>query len=504
MKFKNLILLLLIQLMILGCSKDEISIDYYKPVITTLCVSEIANTTAICGGNIISDGGKLITAKGLVWHTSANLTLEINTGKTTDGVEGEGFNSKSTNLTLYIAIKTGSDDSEGQEELPYDPEDKQDEENGDAESNEFTNSLTGLTLDTKYYVRAYATNDLGTVYGEVKEFTTANHTKPVITTLEVSEITLSTTICGGNISSDGGKSIISRGLVWDISSLATLESNIGIISEGTEIGEFTSKLTGLSLDTKYFVRAYATNELGIVYGEEKEFTTRLCRVEMLNEDVALLMTPVQGGTFEMGSMDGRGDEKPIHTVSLSSFEIGKYEVTQGQWKAIMDGANPSFFKGDNLPVEDVSWNDIQIFISKLNEQTGLIYRLPTEAEWEFAARGGSTGSATEYSGSNTIEDVAWNRSNSEFKTHDVGGKQPNELGIFDMTGNVWEWCNDWYSLYESVAVTNPQGLSSGFTRVYRGGGWGHSASYSRIAIRDHSYPSDGLDYIGFRLARSIE
>ena len=160
------------------------------------------------------------------------------------------------------------------------------------------------------------------------------------------------------------------------------------------------------------------------------------------------MVFVQGGSFQMGSNNGQSDEKPVHSVTVSDFYIVKYEVTQKEWRDIM-GSNPSKWKGDNLPVEKVSWDDVQTFIKKLNAKTGLNYRLPTEAEWEYAARGGNKSNGYKYSGSNDIGSVAWYASNSGSKTHSVGQKKPNELGIYDMTGNVWEWCNDWYGDYSS-------------------------------------------------------
>ena len=184
----------------------------------------------------------------------------------------------------------------------------------------------------------------------------------------------------------------------------------------------------------------------------------------------------------------------------STIYIGRYEVTQAQWKAIM-GSNPSMFKGDNLPVEQVSWNDVQEFIHKLNAQTGKNYRLPTEAEWEFAARGGNGSKGYRYSGSNTVGDVAWYIDNSNRTTHPVGTKSSNEWGIYDMSGNVFEWCSDWYGEYNSSAQTDPHGTSSGSYRVYRGGGWVNVAGYARVSFRRRWSDGSNLN-LGFRLARS--
>ena len=212
---------------------------------------------------------------------------------------------------------------------------------------------------------------------------------------------------------------------------------------------------------------------------------------------------VEGGTFQMGSSSGDSDEKPVHSVTLSGFNIGKYEVTQAQWTAVM-GNNPSSFTGcDDCPVENVSWNDVQQYISKLNSQTGKNYRLPTEAEWEFSARGGKSSEGYTYSGSNDLNSVAWNADNSGSKTHSVGGKQANELGIYDMTGNVWEWCSDWYGAYNSYSETNPTGASSGPDRVLRGGSWYDIAYGCRTAIRFGVNPDDGDDYGGFRLVLPV-
>ncbi|MCK4665059.1 MAG: formylglycine-generating enzyme family protein [Bacteroidales bacterium] len=200
---------------------------------------------------------------------------------------------------------------------------------------------------------------------------------------------------------------------------------------------------------------------------------------------------VKGGTYQMGS-NKNNDEKPVHTVTVSDFYIGKYEVTQKQWKEIMGAStslsNSSRFKGVHLPVEKVSWNDIQLFLQKLNTKIGENYRLPTEAEWEYAAKGGieTPGYASyKYSGSNNPDDVAWYSKNSSSKTHKIGTKQANELGIYDMSGNVWEWCSDWYDndYYSSSPENNPQGASSGSFRVRRGGSWVGDSDGVRCASR---------------------
>jgi len=219
--------------------------------------------------------------------------------------------------------------------------------------------------------------------------------------------------------------------------------------------------------------------------------------------VSFNMVRVDGGTFQMGATSEQqnpdSDEKPVHRVTLSDYYIGETEVTQGLWEAVM-GSNPSNFKGSNLPVERVSWDDSQAFIRKLNQLTGRRFRLPTEAEWEYAARGGNRSRGYQYGGSNTLTDVAWYYDNSKDKTHDVKTKQSNELGLYDMSGNVWEWCQDWYGDYSSSAQTNPTGPSSGSIRVYRGGSWGRDARRCRVSGRGCNSPGGTGSYLGLRLA----
>ena len=234
--------------------------------------------------------------------------------------------------------------------------------------------------------------------------------------------------------------------------------------------------------------------------------------------VSFTMIGVEGGTFQMGSTDSDATygEQPVHQVTVSSFSIGQTEVTQALWFAVM-GQKPTsggsqwsstYGLGDNRPAYYVSWEDCQTFITKLNQLTGQKFRLPTEAEWEFAARGGNKSKGYKYSGSNTVGDVAWywvnipsqTIGNSGYGTQPVATKQANELGIYDMSGNVWEWCSDWYGSYSSNAQTDPTGASSGSDRVYRGGSWDNSAGDCRVAIRACNTPSFRHDFLGLRLA----
>ncbi|HYA85568.1 MAG TPA: formylglycine-generating enzyme family protein [Nitrospirota bacterium] len=217
---------------------------------------------------------------------------------------------------------------------------------------------------------------------------------------------------------------------------------------------------------------------------------------------------VKGGCYQMGDTfgDGYQNEKPVHEVCVNDFYIGKFEVTQGQWKTVQDD-NPSYFSkcGDNCPVEQVSWDDAQKFIRRMNKRTGKTYRLLTEAEWEFAARSG--GKKEKYAGtSNDLElgDYAWYSTNSDKQTHPVGQKRPNGIGIYDMSGNVWEWVQDIYSdtAYSLHSRNNPIYAGSGENRVRRGGGWIRDAGSVRAANRDDAPPDYRSSGQGFRLART--
>ncbi|MDD4157342.1 MAG: formylglycine-generating enzyme family protein, partial [Candidatus Cloacimonetes bacterium] len=275
------------------------------------------------------------------------------------------------------------------------------------------------------------------------------------------------------------------------------------------VGDYILKCSASGHKSKDF-------KVSIIENEAKEFNIILDK----GPDVPEGMVYVEGGTFQMGSNSGDSDEKPVHSVTVSSFYIGKYEVTQKQWTEVM-GSNPADFKGDNRPVESISWYQAVEFCNKLSQKEGLTpaytfngrnvtcnwnangYRLPTEAEWEFAARGGNKSKGFTYAGSNSIDEVAWYYSNSG-KTQPVGTKKANELGIYDMSGNVWEWCWDWKASYSSGAKTNPSGPDSGSSRVLRGGCWGNYARICHSAYRSDYYPDLSNYSYGFRLLRSSE
>ena len=241
----------------------------------------------------------------------------------------------------------------------------------------------------------------------------------------------------------------------------------------------------------------------VLEGAQPESRNRLIQVG----NVQFEMVYVEGGTFRMGATEEQGEdaegwEKPVHRVTLSSYLIGKHEVTQGLWEEVM-GSNPSYNKqGGDYPVENVSWFDCQEFVKKLNARTGMKFRLPTEAEWEYAARGGDRSKGYKYAGSDNLDEVGWYDGNSGNYTHPVGEKKPNELGLYDMSGNVFEWCQDRYGDYTEESQTNPAGPQSGGSRVLRGGGGWGSARRCRVSNRSGYDPGFRIGY-GLRLVLSL-
>ena len=226
-------------------------------------------------------------------------------------------------------------------------------------------------------------------------------------------------------------------------------------------------------------------------------------------EVAFDMQKVEGGLFIMGGTHEQHNEVistdlPTHTVSLHTYYIGTTEVTQGLWQAIM----PEWYISDewnipNQPITDITWYDCQEFIRRLNNITGLPFRLPTEAEWEFAARGGNVSRGYRFAGGNKIEDVSWGLSNAGFRKHNVGERKPNELGLYDMTGNVSEWCSDWYGMYYLGTEPNPQGAKEGELKVVRGGSFDNCKDNSYLSRREYYNPNEAMNYCGFRLALTL-
>ena len=251
--------------------------------------------------------------------------------------------------------------------------------------------------------------------------------------------------------------------------------------------------------TKKIVILYLLLNCIVAYSQISKIV-KLDSCGKFSNEINIEMVYVKGGTFVMGNTkDTVADEVPAHKVRVNSFYIGKYEITQQQWVRVM-GKNPSSDPSClKCPVDNVAWTDIQEFIEKLNICSGRKYRLPTEAEWEFAARGGKKSQGYKYSGSNNIDSVAWYSENCK-NVKEVGLKKPNELGVYDMSGNVWECCNDWFGNYAKDPQENPKGPLNGSFRVYRGGAWFYKAEYIRVLNRSRDFPDDWGDYIGFRLA----
>ena len=326
-------------------------------------------------------------------------------------------------------------------------------------------------------------------------------------------------------------SYITSSSKWQINSEFTPDNNTTVtVSRKTALIMLVLDCSS-SLGSQFStVKTQATNFISKLagYGNDSKFTAiDIDNVDIFDSLSYDEMVKVEGGTFTMGATAEQGsdydsDELPTHQVTLSDYYIGKYEVTQQLWEYVMSysgtcadgssmsayasdvwlGSDPSssYGVGDYYPAYYVSYYDIvDIFLPRLNKITGRTYRLPTEAEWEFAARGGKQSKGYKYSGSDNIGDVAWYTDNSDDETHQVGTKEPNELGIYDMSGNVWEWCGDWYGSYSSSAQTNPTGPSSGFDRVLRGGSWYGDARYCRVSLRDYAYPSYRFNLYGFRV-----
>ena len=262
---------------------------------------------------------------------------------------------------------------------------------------------------------------------------------------------------------------------------------------------------GLALSATMMAQGIIRHKTPVTPSSTKRQTAQPAASPAKQQAVAQLignMVHVQGGTFTMGRTSSKAywcddSDQPAHQVTVGSFYICKYEVTQKLWKAFM-GSNPSWTKADNMPVEWVNWVTAQKFIRKLNAFSGKKFRLPTEAEWEYAARGGNRSHNYLYSGSDDINAVAWWKDNSGDKLHPVGTKRPNELGLYDMTGNVYEWCSDWQAPYQSGAQTNPKGPQTGDWKVMRGGNQSSSDSESGVMTRSQCMP-DIATCCGLRL-----
>ena len=354
-------------------------------------------------------------------------------------------------------------------------------------------TLTGLNSNTYYYYKAYiTTRDGQTVNSSVNSF------KTEIPPLYVSSTMIESTYRAGTHQLD----VLARN-AW------TIASNQSWCTVQPESGDGDSEITvsvteNLSGAPRNATLTLTDGNLLLEVTVEQSF--------LIRGNIEPEMVFVAGGAFTMGCTQEQGndcysDEIPAHQVTVSDFYLSKHEVTQAQWRDVM-GYNPSYFTGDSLPVENVSWNEIQEYITQLNTLTGKQYRLPTEAEWEFAARGGVGSRGYMYSGSNTVESVAWFWNNipsqtmgaEGYGTQPAGTKSPNELGIFDMSGNVFEWCNDWYGEYDGSSQTDPAGPLSGTYRVVRGGSWNSGYRDANVSSRGFIMPTLSYNYLGFRLA----
>lgn len=430
--------------LITACSRD---LDANLPNVQTNGVISVTDTTFECGGTVTSDGGFSITSRGICWSATAK-PMAVEGFKTVDGVGVGTFRSK----------------------------------------------ILHLIPETRYYYRAYATNSEGTTYGEERSFVTKKSLfVPTVTTNLVTSIELITAECGGYISSNGGDSVVRCGICWDISPNPTTSLTTKVVLTYAS-SAYTCSLTDLNYSTTYYVRAFAVNTRGVAYGENQIFTTKVMpEIELVS---------VVGGTYLMGSNNGLTNEQPVHSVTVSNFKIGKTEVPVDLWNAVMP--NDQFRnEQNNLPISNVSMNMVMDFITRLCLATKKNYRLPTEAEWEYAAGEGS-GARTFYAAgvNDTVDyyDRAWYSFNANAEIHPVGQLLPNKLGLFDIGGNVAEWCNDWFGDYSWADTTNPKGPMSGTKKVLRGGSFNDTAAGCRTTIRQSLDPNTVRNTNGFRIA----
>lgn len=539
--------------------------------LSTTEVTSITHQAATSGGTITSLGGNTVTERGICWSTSVNPTVADH--KVTASGSDNSFACRMEGLspqtayyvrayahtsagTLYygnnvaftttheitlaslsgvsvteIGISKASltcsvtDNGSGKISdcgFCYSKSDQptvdDDKVSYGATNSTFGRTITGLSENTLYHVRAYAVNEAGIVYSDAVSFTTLEVTAPTVAGVTLGTISNTSAAFTSTVTSLGNGTLTDAGFCYSTSPFPTVSDKK--LSCG-KVTSLTKKATGLTPETKYYVRAYAMNEKGTAYSAENSFTTTrqevnpytTLTVETSYGSTTLDMAKVTGGTFDMGAQSGSSssanydvnantDEKPVHKVTVSTFYIGKTPVTQYLWYVVMGGypnISSTYGRGDSYPVYNVTYEQCLNFISKLNALTGKRFRLPTEAEWEFAARGGNNSEGTRWSGSSSCGSVAWYNGNSSSKTHPVAEKSPNELNIYDMSGNVWEWCSDWYANYSSSAQTNPTGAASGTNRVMRGGCYSDAANDCRVSMRSFTASSNSLPTLGLRL-----
>ena len=376
----------------------------------------------------------------------------------------------------------------------------------------FSAEIIGLQENTTYCYKAFARNAQGMGWSESSSFVTDDFDLPFV---EIVRVVVNTSICVYcTVTNDGGLPISGRGVCWSTTPEPTVDDN-QVVGNVIASGGFRCDLDVFDATT-YYVRPYATNSKGLAYGEQREICVDWLEKPFTVNGVNFKMIMVQGGTISMGAQrndpngknydeDAYEDEGPVHDVSINTFFIGETEVSQQLWKAVV-GNNPSYWPSQGLdrPVEQVSWDDVvDVFLPKLNAMTEQEFRLPTEAEWEFAARGGEKSNDNKYSGSNDVYEVACFVENSHKRPSSVHSSKPNELQLHRMSGNVWEWCSDWYGDYENSPSSNPQGPSSGRYRVLRGGSYLTGADLCRTTSRNCNSPGYRNCAVGFRLALSV-
>ncbi|GHV22414.1 hypothetical protein FACS189494_09210 [Spirochaetia bacterium] len=366
--------------------------------------------------------------------------------------------------------------------------------------------VESVMIDSGNY-RVVSTDDIDKTLAQQKIALSSLSSKENITKLERENIKY---IVTGTLDREGVEAIVSLRML-DVSNARFFpNSPRGVVN----MSSMTTRLKGVSDIASAFLSGMAGSGEQVVRSDSAQARQNAAGSIPAN------MVRVEDGTFSMGSSSGESDEKPVHSVTVKSFSMGKYEVTQAEYEAVM-GTNPSNWKGAKLPVENVSWLDAIEYCNKRSLNEGLTpayrgsgndiicnfsasgYRLPTEAEWEYAAKGGNKDYMTyEYAGGNNAGAVGWYTDNSGERTHEVGTKAPNSLGLYDMSGNVWEWCWDWYSnSYTSGAQTDPTGAASGSYRVLRGGSWSYYAKYLRSAYRNSNTPTSRYYIYGFRVVR---
>ena len=542
-----------------------------KVTLQTNDIVDITHNAATGSGTISQTEGNTITERGLCWATTANPTLSAQsavsaeTGNTFK-VRMTGLNTQTTyHVRAYVKTQKGevyfgndmsfqttheivlptvsntqvsevgvskatlsstvTDNGKGKisdagfcYSLNSNPTTADNKVSCGAATGTFGKTITGLNQNSTYHVRAYAINEAGIAYSADVTFTTMEVTEPTLSNVSVSNISNTSVQLDAKVSSTGNGTLTDAGFVYSTAHYPTLSDNK--LSCG-KTATLSSKATGLTPETTYYVRAYATNEKGTSYSSEKEFKTAKTEVNPYTSltietnygSTTLDMATVKGGSFMMGAQSKSSsqdnydkaaydDERPVHQVTVSDFYMSKTLVTQYLWYVVM-GSYPNISSnyglGEDYPVYNVSYTQCQQFITKLNSITGRKFRMPTEAEWEYAARGGKNSEKTTYSGGSTIGTVGWYSQNSSGKTHPVAQKQPNELNIYDMSGNLWEWCSDWYGNYSSTSQTNPTGPTSGSSRAIRGGGYSDNASDCRVSVRSSANPSSAFNTVGLRL-----